>query len=61
MTRPAPAANPQPPPEPVNVTVRPAQGGENGVFEITVQVDDKQAASTQVRTSPRRFAFPVSE
>jgi hypothetical protein len=61
MTKPSTAAQPQPPPGPVNVTVRPAQGGENGVYEITVQVDHKQSSSTQVRTSPKRFAFPVSE
>jgi len=33
------------------------EGAGNGVFHVTVQVDDQRAGSTIVRTSPRTFAF----
>jgi hypothetical protein len=59
MTNPKLTQGPQPPPanEPVQVTIRPLEGAGNGVFKVTVQVDDHRPGTTIVRTSPRGLAF----
>ena len=46
-----------PPPEPVSVTVKPAQNAGVGVYEVTVKIDDRKSGSSIVRTSPRDDAF----
>jgi hypothetical protein len=48
-------------PEPVVVTIKPTKGGEAGVFELTVRVDNLTAGSSVVRSSPREFAFQKEE
>lgn len=51
------ARAPQPPPEPVHVTVKLVEGADKGVVQVVVQVDNKEPGSSLVRTSPRAFAF----
>lgn len=46
-----------PPSEQVSITVKPVEGADSGVFEVTVQIDDQKPGSSVVRTSPREFAY----
>ena len=44
-------------PDPVEVTDRPVPGAGNGVYKVTVKIDDRQPGSSVVRTIQRHFAF----
>ncbi len=58
-TAPALSSKPAPAPksEPVEVTDRPVAGAGNGVYKVTVKVDDRQPGSSIVRTIQPHFAL----
>jgi hypothetical protein len=45
------------PKEPVSVTVKPVKDADAGVYVVTVKVDNSEAGSSVVRTSPKEFAY----
>jgi hypothetical protein len=53
----APAAAAASGPEPIKVTDRPLAGAGNGVYRITVKIDDRQPGSAVVRTIQPKFAY----
>jgi hypothetical protein len=44
-------------PERVEVTVKPVEDKEPGVYEVTVRVDDRKPGSSVVRTLRKEFAY----